>query len=498
MQFFEESHSDMQNLNVPNVIKRKCKGGKYVYTFVKAVPKNRVEQLGNARQIWVILDTDDLFEAAKRAEPIRNKYELLFAGEKRLSPADLIETKEPKAVAKLQTDLGLPNVSSTDILNADFEDSVLMVLKAHGIVKEFSNPEPPKKIVAAAYGATDAGAVLMSEAIERYCEENETKFKNVKPYARQRKIARWKTSIDDFIASQGDIDVRKITTTHSRNFVKALVRRVNAGEIEDTTARMKLSQVTMIVTDLLYKLFNTTLNPFEKAKIEVSPKAEKSTKPFTDEELVIVKQLQPFDPVIRDLMDITYATGAGMTELLGLAKEDIFLDAEYPHIIIRPNRHRPILKTKNRPRALPLWGPALDAMKRHPEGFPEYRHEKGEEEARNAVNNMLKAVKIPKTWNSFRHYFEDALRNSHAQDSVRNEIMGHTQGMGGWYGNGLVMKNRYEAIDAAMKYLEECQTKAKAKMEENGQPVTSGYKPRPKRIKKVKLTPRKGKMEIHA
>lgn len=493
MQLSNESDSDMATLNVPNVIKRKYKSGNHCYSFVKVVPKDRVEQLGGVRQIWISLETDDLREADKAAEPYRKKYEMLFSSSRRLSPADLIEEKKPKAIAKLQAELGLEPMSSKDMLNAEFEDSVLQILKRRGLVQEFSNPEPPKEIIAAAYGATDPNVVLMSEATDRYAEENPGKFKNFKPYARKRKIERWRTSIDDFIASQGDLDVRKITTTHAREFTKYLAEQVNAGEIEDTTARMKLSQVSMIVTDLLYKLYDTVENPFVKAKIEVSPKAEKSVKPFTDEQMVIVKQLQPSDPTIRDLMDITYATGAGMTELLGLATEDIFLDHEYPHFIIRPNKHRPILKTKNRPRALPLWGPALDAMKRHPDGFSQYRHEKGEEEARHAVNNMLKAVKIPRTWNGFRHYFEDALRNSHAQDSVRDEIMGHSQGMGGWYGNGLVLKNRYDAIEAAMNYLAECQEKAKTKMEENGQAVTSDYKAKPKRVKKVKLTPRKAK-----
>ncbi|RFZ83822.1 hypothetical protein D0Y60_20885 [Shinella sp. WSJ-2] len=485
---------EMANVKVKNLHMRKCAEG-HMWYFLKAVPKSRIDQVG-CTQIWLSLGTDDLAEAVKRVEPIRNKYDLLFRSDRRLSPADLMETKEPKAVAKVQTDLGLPHVSSKDFLHAEFEDSVLMVMKAHGFIKDF--PDPPKEVIAAVYGATDPNGILVSEATERYAAENRAKFLDLKPHARERKKRRWELSMLDFINRVGDLDIRTITRAHANNFMNWLVERADKKEMTIETARMKLYQVSMIVVDLLHKVYNIDEDPFHKVTIKAKPKHEKSTKPFTDEQMLVVNQLQPRYQVTRDLMDLTLCTGAGMTELLGLAAEDIFLDHEYPHIILRPNRFRAALKNDNRPRALPLWGPALEAMKRHPEGFPECRHDKGDEEARGEVNRMLKAVQIDRSWNSFRHYFEDALRNSHAQDSVRSEIMGHTQGIDGWYGNGLVLENRYKAIENAMKYIAECQAKALQKLQERGETIEVDYTPQKIRHKKRKLTPRESKTPVNA
>jgi hypothetical protein len=490
-----ESETEMVNLKVPNLHLRKGKSGNIWY-FLIAVPKSRLDQLG-CRQIWVSLETDNLDEAIKKAEPLRKKWKMLFSDERRLSPADLMETKEPKAVAKTQSELGLPHVHSKDFLNAEFEDSVLMVMKAHGFIRDFS--DPPKEVVAAAYGATDPNGILVSEATERYAEENRAKFLNLKQHDRDRKKRRWELSLLDFIACiGGDIDIRKITKKHANSFMNWLVDRADKKEITIETARMNLYQVSMIVVHLLHHVYSIDVDPFHKVIIKAKPKHEKSTKPFTDEQMLVVNQLQPRYPAIRDLMDLTMCTGAGMTELVRLAPEDIILDHDYPHIILRPNQFRAALKNDNRPRALPLWGPALEAMKRHPEGFPEYRGEKGDEEARGEVNRMLKAVKIPRSWNSFRHYFEDALRNSHAQDSVRSEIMGHSQGMDGWYGNGLVLSNRYAAIDRAMSYMTECQREAKSKLLEKGGTINTEYTTQKIRHKKRKLTLRESNTDVNA
>lgn len=470
----------MVNVKVTNLHLRKGKSGN-VWYFLIAVPKARIDQLG-CRQIWVSLETDNLDEAVKKAEPLRNKWKMLFSGDRRLSPADLMETKEPKAVAKMQTDLGLPHVHSKDFLKAEFEDSVLMVMKAHGFVKDF--PDPSKEVIAAAYGATDPNGILVSEATARYVDENPKKFLKLKAHDRERKIRRWELSMLDFIAFGGDIDIRKITKTHAKDFMNWLVRKADNEEITEETARMKLSQVSMIVVDLLDKVFDIDENPFAKTRIEVSPKTEKAIKPFTHEHMLVVNELQPRFPAVRALMDIAECTGAGMRELVGLAPEDIVLDAEIPHLKLRPNRFRKYLKNDNRPRDLPLWGKALVAARKYPEGFPEYRHEKGDEEARGEVNRMLKAVKIDRSWNSFRHRFKDMVENSGSDDMIRANLMGWAKGMDAKYGDGLGLQLKREAIEKAMKYSEECQSKALKNIKGKGGKIHIEYTPQKIRPKK--------------
>ena len=55
--------------------------------------------------------------------------------------------------------------------------------------------------------------------------------------------------------------------------------------------------------------------------------------------------------------------------LAGLAREDIVLDADIPHIIIRPHQWRR-LKTKGSERTLPLVGASLWAAKKAVEASP--------------------------------------------------------------------------------------------------------------------------------
>ena len=56
-------------------------------------------------------------------------------------------------------------------------------------------------------------------------------------------------------------------------------------------------------------------------------------------------------------------TGMRLSEAAGLAREDIVLDADIPHVINRPNPWRR-LKTKGSKRTLPLVGESLWAAER--------------------------------------------------------------------------------------------------------------------------------------
>ena len=65
----------------------------------------------------------------------------------------------------------------------------------------------------------------------------------------------------------------------------------------------------------------------------------------------------------RWLLAIISDTGMRLSEAAGLAKSDIVLDADIPHINVRPHRWRR-LKTKDSARHIPLVGASLWAAKR--------------------------------------------------------------------------------------------------------------------------------------
>ena len=85
-----------------------------------------------------------------------------------------------------------------------------------------------------------------------------------------------------------------------------------------------------------------------------------------------------------------------LSEAAGLAKDDIVLDADIPHVVVRPHPWRR-LKTKGSERLVPLVGASLWAAKRLQEhdisyAFPRYCDGKicNANSASAALNNWLK------------------------------------------------------------------------------------------------------------
>ena len=111
-------------------------------------------------------------------------------------------------------------------------------------------------------------------------------------------------------------------------------------------------------------------------------------------------------------------TGMRLSEAAGLAREDIVLDADIPHVIIRPHPWRR-LKTKGSERTLPLVGASLWAAKRavgatrhSPYLFPRYCNDKGckANSASAALNKWLKqTIGDGYVMHSFRHSMRDRL-----------------------------------------------------------------------------------------
>ncbi len=83
----------------------------------------------------------------------------------------------------------------------------------------------------------------------------------------------------------------------------------------------------------------------------------------TDKLRVIQKACQTTDDEPRWLVALISDTGMRLSEAAGLAREDIVLDADIPHVIIRPHPWRR-LKTKGSERTLPLVGASLWAAER--------------------------------------------------------------------------------------------------------------------------------------
>ena len=122
------------------------------------------------------------------------------------------------------------------------------------------------------------------------------------------------------------------------------------------------------------------------------------------------------------------------------------LDAEIPYIKIAAEGR--LLKTEHSERDIPLVGRALDAMRRHSQGFPRY-FDKGSSLSATLMKHFDKHGLLPTAKHkvySFRHSFKDRLKAVEAPEELIDEMMGHR-----------IDKPKYGAgysLDRKLEYLE--------------------------------------------
>jgi integrase len=149
---------------------------------------------------------------------------------------------------------------------------------------------------------------------------------------------------------------------------------------------------------------------------------------------------------VRDICLVALETGCRASEIYNLPPSAIRLDAAIPHILIAveiEGEYKREIKTDASDREIPLVGSALEAMRRHPEGFDRYRGKRG---FNNVANKSMRAAgllpsepvgeewragkKVPVyvTISSIRHSFEQRLKDAKIDSDDRGELMGHDVG----------------------------------------------------------------------
>jgi integrase len=194
------------------------------------------------------------------------------------------------------------------------------------------------------------------------------------------------------------------------------------------------------------------VNPFsglDVPKTASDRRAKDGRLPLTVEE---IKRCNPFvmakNADIADLWVMMMFTGARPRELLGLEWQDVDLDHDVPHVIIRPNAIRGI-KTDSSVRKVPLVGKALEVVHSRANQatiqaygtvpvFPRYASTSGYNTASNLMTKAMKQAgvweRITKVPYSLRHSHKDWMRRV-APEYWVNLIHGHAQGgIAGNYG----------------------------------------------------------------
>lgn len=136
-------------------------------------------------------------------------------------------------------------------------------------------------------------------------------------------------------------------------------------------------------------------------------------------------------PVMWQLLK---GTGMRLGEVAGLSYEDIVLDVETPHVLVRPNAIRD-LKTASSNRSVPLSGDTLTAAEEALEGvisgqpvFTRYARDRGADAASAALMKAIRLETTDKrlTVHGLRHRVSDKLRDAGAPVEVRHGFLGHS------------------------------------------------------------------------
>ena len=159
----------------------------------------------------------------------------------------------------------------------------------------------------------------------------------------------------------------------------------------------------------------------------------------------VQRECQRHNDEARWLIALISDTGMRLSESVGLVKDDLYLDHEYPHIVLKVHPWRR-LKTKGSERIVPLAGEALWATRQAQSAtqsqflFPRYCNEKGcKSNSASAALNKWLSSRVPYgcVVHSFRHSIRDRLRAVECPHDIMDRLGGWSVGgIGESYGTG--------------------------------------------------------------
>ncbi|SDR09353.1 Integrase [Rhizobiales bacterium GAS113] len=248
----------------------------------------------------------------------------------------------------------------------------------------------------------------------------------------------------------GDLPLDQYRREHARQVRDALLASGN----KTATVRRRFTAIVAVFNKGLREFdMGERGNPFAKVDIGAEGADATTRQPFTTAELAtIATACTQADDDIRHIVAMLADTGARLAEIVGLRVEDVFSEAEIPHLLIQPHeRLGRTLKTPASNRKVPLLGTALWGARSALEGlgcrghhggwlFPRYAAH-GDIKATHASNTINKwlreTLKIDKTSHSFRHAMRDRLRHEDVPKELQDAIGGWgTLSMGQGYGEG--------------------------------------------------------------
>jgi integrase len=266
-------------------------------------------------------------------------------------------------------------------------------------------------------------------------DKRETKDgKDTPEYARFKQVR--DLAVKRLVESIGDKDITLVTGADGRQFIDDCMDHIEENNNKGhETARQQFGFLAKMLREVgedreltrpdgnPIVLF-TKKNPFDQNKGKRMP-----FKIDFVRDNMLAKPTN-LDTTIHDLVLVCIDTGARPSEIIRTPEDDIHLESNIPYIDIRAGNGRAI-KNRFSERKIPLVGVALEAMRRNPKGFSQFRE--NHEYIRLQINNWLRSLQpnVPdeekKTLYCLRHTFKDRLIRTKPQplQETIDYLMGH-------------------------------------------------------------------------
>ncbi|TIW09538.1 MAG: integrase [Mesorhizobium sp.] len=309
--------------------------------------------------------------------------------------------------------------------------------------------------------------VKVSDAFKTYCEEivaDELIGKSSLQKAQWKKVKQ--RAVNNFVRIVADKAIDEITTDDARKVYLHWLARIVPKKGETATASANSGNRDLGNMRVLYEAYfkyqgqHNRPNPFDG--FNFSQKNKRSRPPIPTEwirdHVMKPGNLATLNDEARGVLLIMIETGARPSEICNLEPANIRWSAKVPHLSIEP-REDPAapreIKTASSRRLVPLIGVALAAAERHHKlGFPRYRDR--EDDLSAVLNKFLRSNNLFPTAGhtvySFRHSFEDRMKEAGIEDELRRILMGHTVDRPKYGSGGGLEWRRKQLMPIALKF----------------------------------------------
>lgn len=389
------------------------RGIKGIWQHTRRVPK-RYAHLEKRTLLRTSLHTQDRGLALAKASQIEllqdQEWEAAYQG---MTAEPHIALERLQSIAQLRGFTYLPAESIVQLPLSQICDRIECADKApkavEAVLGTVSTPELSTKKWLGVYEGH------ISERLANKSPEQRKRWGN----PRKRAIEHWHKAI-------GQSEVRLISRAQALQFRQWWRKRMDKEGLTANTANKDFAYLSAMWNILAKMEGWEEHNPFRSLNFaEEVVLRQAFSEDWIAHKLLASGALEGMNAEAADILRVMINTGARPSEITGLQEHHIKLDAPIPYIEIRAEGRS--LKTHYSARDLPLVGVALQAMQRHPKGFPRYIDKTASWSG--AVSKYLREnglLEDPKqSPYCLRHSLSDRLQNQGCEDRTRKEIMGH-------------------------------------------------------------------------